>query len=201
MSVLSPPVRRPWPAFWRRYEAGKWEPATKALLAESLSPDDLFCDIGAWIGPVTLWALELGAKVIAIEPDPVAAAELNRRAPAAEIWQGAVTADGAAAHLAPRFEWGDSMTRMSRDGLRVDGWALAEILDGRVPALVKMDVEGYELELLPTVAPMLAELGVPLQVALHDGLPDPEWFAGYRHVAMPSSARDERGRSNVVVAR
>ena len=195
------PRLRPWSDFWERYEAGLWEPETRRWLADSLAPGDLFLDIGAWIGPVTLWALEFGAEVIAVEPDPVALEELRRVVPAeVEVWEGAVTVDGGRAHLAPRYELGDSMSRISAEGVEVKACTLPEILGGRVPKLAKMDIEGYELELLPSVAPYLAGLGVPLQVALHDGLPDPEWFAGYSDVQMPASARQNR-RSNHVLAR
>lgn len=43
------------------------------------------------IGPATLWSLEHGFSVIAVEPDPMALLELRRRASASvEIWEGAV---------------------------------------------------------------------------------------------------------------
>lgn len=194
-------------AFWARYHAGRWEPETKAFLEQHLGPGELFLDIGAWIGPVTRWALQVGADVIAIEPDPVALEELDANLAAGlnggtvEIWRGALSVAGGDSLLLPRGEWGNSMSRISEKGvLPVKTWTLPEILGDRVPALAKMDVEGYELELLPTVAPYLAERGVPLHVSLHDGLPDPEWFAGYSDVQIPESARDRRGRSLTMTA-
>lgn len=185
--------------FWARYEAGEWEPDTHELLTQILKPGDLFVDIGAWIGPVTLWALELGAHVIAIEPDPIALDELRRRAPEAEVWAGAVVADDiTTARLTSRPSAG--MSRLTAKGHSVAAWSLRRILDQRVPRLVTMDVEGYEMALLPTVAPFLADLGVPLQVELHDRVPKWSWFAGYSDVRMPRSARNERRRPNRLVA-
>lgn len=182
--------------FWQAlYEPGKWEPETRALLEEILEPGDLFVDIGAWVGPVTLWALECGSRVIAIEPDPVALPELRRRVPdSVEIWEGAVAVRSGMATLTAPGKFGISGSRLAREGrieaageVEVQTWTLPEILAGRKPALVKIDIEGYEIELLPTLAPYLAELGVPMQVALHGTLPDPDWFAGYRDVRFPKN--------------
>lgn len=199
------PIEERWGEFWRSYYAGHWEPETRTLIRATLKPGDLFLDIGAWIGPLTLWALEWGAEVIAIEPDPVAAAELKRIMPReipsrVEVWEGALTTGSEFAQLGSRGEYGDSMSRLGQDGVRVYAWTLEEVLHGRSPALAVMDVEGYELDLLPTVAPALAALGCTLQVALHDALPDPAWFADFSEVTMPPAART-RGRSNNVIAR
>ena len=179
--------------FWSRYRAGEWEPRTKALIEEILQPGDLFVDIGAWIGPVTLWALERGANVIAVEPDPVALPELRRCVPASvEIWEGAVGVSSGTSGLTTNRgrPFGRSMSCLDEEGeIQVQTWTLPEILAGRIPALVKIDIEGYEIDLLPEIAPYLAEAGVPLQVALHGVLPDRDWFAGYNGVSIPSNPR------------
>lgn len=189
-----------WEAFWREWRDGRWEPDTKALLEEILSPGDLFVDVGAWIGPVTLWALELGANVVAIEPDPVAVAELRRTMPdSVEIHECAVTPEARPVRLsARRGELGNSMTHVTADGaVEIEGRELFEILDGRIPKLVTIDIEGYEAELLPKLAPELAAAGVTLQVALHPHVnPAPirkDWFEGFADVAWP-----ERPRGNLV---
>lgn len=179
--------------FWSRYEAGEWESSTKALIQQILRPDDLFVDIGAWIGPTSLWALECGAEVIAIEPDPMALPELRRRVPTSvEIWEGAVGVRSGVAGLTGTGErgrlFGTSMSRLADEGdVQVRTWTLPEILGDRVPALVKIDIEGYEIDLLPEVAPYLSSAGVPMQVALHGVLPKPEWFAGYGDVQFPTN--------------
>lgn len=175
--------------FWREYEGIGWEVETRELIEATLGPGDLFVDIGAWIGPVTLWALEQGARVVAVEPDPVALAELKRRVPGdVEIWEGAVAVEAGSAASKPNhdLELGKSVSRLCDEGdVEVRTWTLAEILGGRVPALVKVDVEGYETELAPTIVPRLAEMGVPLQLELHGELPDMASFVGYREVQVP----------------
>jgi FkbM family methyltransferase len=176
--------------FWQvAYPSGKWEPGTQRLLEEILHPGDLFVDIGAWIGPVTLWAVECGSQVIAVEPDPVALPELRRVTPeSVEIWEGAVAVQPGTAKLTAPGKLGISGSRLAAEGeVEVRTWTLPEILADRKPALVKIDIEGYEIDLLPKVAPYLAELGVPLQVALHGTMPDREWFEGYRDVHYPKN--------------
>jgi FkbM family methyltransferase len=42
-----------------------------------LGPGDLFIDVGANVGVYSLWAADLGARVIAVEPDPIAANRLR----------------------------------------------------------------------------------------------------------------------------
>lgn len=198
-------IEQRWAKFWRFFEAGSWEPETQALVRATLEPGDLFVDIGAWIGPVTLWALDCGADVIAIEPDPVALKELHRRVPGeVEIWPGAVGLASGTVNLAAASAYGDSMSKVSEDGVEVPCWPLPEILHGRRPKLAVMDIEGYELTLLPEIAPYLASLGTTLVVALHTGLPEREWFADFDSVYIPPTARrggDSRGRSLAVVAR
>lgn len=197
-------IEQRWAKFWQLYERDGWEPETQALVRSVLKPGDLFVDIGAWIGPVTLWALDCGADVIAIEPDPVALRELRGRVPAhVEIWDCALGIKPGLARLALTTAYGDSMSKISSDGLPVKMITLPEILDGRRPAMATMDIEGYELTILPEVAPYLASLGTTLMVALHTALPDPAWFSDYSRVDMPRTARrggGSRGRSLAVVA-
>ncbi|MFN0092054.1 MAG: FkbM family methyltransferase, partial [Acidimicrobiales bacterium] len=64
-------------AFWERFAAGRYEPATVAVLTRALRAGDTFVDVGAWIGPFTLLAAALGAEVVAFEPDPLALAALR----------------------------------------------------------------------------------------------------------------------------
>lgn len=176
--------------FWQIYRAGLWEPATKEFFQSVLKPRDLFVDIGAWVGPTALWALELGATVVAIEPDAIALQHLYK-IPNLEVWPVAVAPKTGVVKLAPNpkegGEWGDSMTRVSDDGVIVPAVSLPEILNGRIPKLVKMDVEGYEMELCPSLIPWLSEIGCDaVQISCHGAFPDRELFEGFRVVSYPS---------------
>lgn len=179
-----------WINYWALYESGRWEPETKAFIQDNLGPGDLYVDIGAWIGPTVLWALEVGAKVIAVEPDPIALEGLYERVPnTVEIWPGAVTVSSGGVFLATNPKvggaLGDSMSRVGPEGVFVPSWTLFEILGDRIPALVKMDVEGYELELLPSIMPWLVEHQIPMQISCHGEFPDSSLFTGYSTVIYP----------------
>lgn len=63
--------------FWDRVQRGQWEPTTLRAIDSILSPGDTYVDIGAWIGPTVLIAARKAGKVVAYEPDPVAAAQLR----------------------------------------------------------------------------------------------------------------------------
>jgi FkbM family methyltransferase len=184
-----------WKSYWKLYDSGLWEPETKALIQSVLKPGDLFVDIGAWIGPTVLWALEAGADVIAIEPDPVALEglyEIIGTNPKVEIWPGAVTVYSGGITLAVNPKeggaLGDSMSRIGFEGIFVPSWTLSQILGDRVPQLVKIDVEGYEIELLPAIMPWLAEHKVPMQISCHGTFPDHKLFSEYPYVIYPNDA-------------
>lgn len=130
------------PFEWR--EIGLWR--------RTLKPGDLFIDIGANIGSYTLWAIELGATVIAIEPSPRSATMLRENLSlngyTAEVIEAAIadfsgsarmTSDkGALNHLV----LGDGADAGVTD--RVEVRTLDEVLGDRVAAGVKVDVEGAE---------------------------------------------------------
>lgn len=175
--------------FWSLYHAGLWEPGTKAFFQEVLRPGDLYVDVGAWIGPTVMWALELGAEVIAIEPDAIALQDLYQ-IPDIEIWPVAVAPENGVVTLSvnPKEggEWGDSMSRVGTEGVLVPALTLPEILDGRTPKLVKIDVEGYEIVLCPKLMPWLAEIGSNVQLSCHGEIPDKALFEGFTTVRYPT---------------
>lgn len=183
-----------WLNFWDLYRSGRWEPQTHQLIREVLRPGVLFVDVGAWIGPTTLWALETGAAVIAIEPDPVALPELREQIRSrnlghrVEVWECAIGAQSGSGTLQANpkdgGEYGDSMSRLGTEGVLVDVFTLPQLLGGRRPDLVKIDIEGGEVALWDTLVPWLGAQAVPLQLSCHGTLPDRALFdgAGYGQV-------------------
>jgi hypothetical protein len=93
------------------------------------------------------------------------------------------------------------MSYVSDKGVTVPAYSLDTILSGRKPKLALMDVEGYEHTLLPVLAPRFAKMGTVLVAALHERLPDPEWFKDFRYVVVPAVPMDRDGRSFALVAR
>lgn len=61
--------------FWKRLEKGEWEVNCINYLYKIIQEGQTIIDVGAWIGPCTLFFSELvkaNGKVIAFDPDPVA---------------------------------------------------------------------------------------------------------------------------------
>lgn len=64
--------------FWKQYQSGDWEPKTLRAFDEFLDKDHSYIDLGAWIGPTVLYASNLSKHCYAFEPDPLAYSELKR---------------------------------------------------------------------------------------------------------------------------
>ena len=64
--------------WFRRNFAAGWEEDLLVLLENILKPERDFIDIGAWIGPISLFAATKARRVLSIEPDPTARHRLER---------------------------------------------------------------------------------------------------------------------------
>ena len=135
---------------------GLHEFADMAFLLHLLRPGDLFIDVGANVGSYTILATKVcGASTLAFEPDPGTAQALRRNI---RINGGGGLATVHACALGARsgevaFTTGlDTMNRVSarpRETSRVVPLeTMDSVLAGREPTLIKLDVEGYEEEVL-----------------------------------------------------
>jgi FkbM family methyltransferase len=130
-----------------------------ALVLHALRPDDLFVDIGANIGSYTVLAGGVcGASVIAIEPIPrtfqvlldnIRLNRLDTLVTAKNVGVGSVSGSaffteefGAGNYLLTGYEMG------SGNQTKVQVESLDGLLHGLSPALMKIDVEGYETEVI-----------------------------------------------------
>ena len=168
------------------------------MLRRFASPGSDAIDIGAWIGPTTLYVAHFARCVHAIEPDPAAGAELATNIAANPRLAGRVQTH--ACCIAPaagpiglyaggmsfseESRFGDSMSGLvpaegTADQPRqvVEGIRLEDLLarpDVARPSLIKMDVEGGEYQLIPGRWRRLTEHGMPtLYVSFH--APPPAW--------------------------
>lgn len=181
-------------SFWDHWELGEFEPDTLDAVDRFAKPGATFLDIGAWVGNVSLWAARQYAHVVAVEPDPAAAAVLRRNTEAnytnITVFEGAINAHTGTCYIAPHSDgWGSSMTRVADEGTEVPCLTfpdLFDLYDIEDCSLVKMDCEGSEGAILEHAAPFLANLGIPLLVAMHeDWWPrpvEPSWFDGFATV-------------------
>lgn len=115
-----------------------------------LRPGDLFVDVGANIGSYSIWAGETGAEVIALEPaaDTFALLEENIALNGYRIL--AVRAAAGPARATVRVTSGrDTVNRISPAGAaEADMVTLDSVVGARVVAGLKIDVEGFEIEVL-----------------------------------------------------
>lgn len=131
---------------------GLHEFADMAFLLHLLRPDDLFIDVGANIGSYTVLASAVcGARSIAIEPDPGTVQSLRRNIEANGIGERVTVVENAVGSIAGtlRFTVGqDTTNRVAAEGKvhtrDVVVRTLDGVLAGEEPVLIKMDVEGYE---------------------------------------------------------
>jgi FkbM family methyltransferase len=115
-----------------------------------LRPGDLFIDVGANIGTYTIWAGELGAEVIALEPAKDTFALLVENAALNGYPIKPIEAAAGAACGTARFTSGrDSVNRLDPDGsVEATMVTIDSIIGDCVVAGMKVDVEGFEIEML-----------------------------------------------------
>jgi FkbM family methyltransferase len=163
---------------------GVWEPHVTAVFRERLGRGDVCVDVGANVGYYTLLAAELvgqEGRVYALEPSPethaalVANVELNGYANvvaqcvAAGGTTGEAVLDSAVQSVRAAIRRPDD----EPGGFRVAVRPLSAIVpEAEAPRLrlIKIDVEGYELEVLRGVEPLLEQGARPaVLVELHAG--------------------------------
>jgi FkbM family methyltransferase len=188
--------------FWRKAARGQWEPETLRLLEEQLSAEMVVCDIGAWIGPTTIFAARRCRHVYCFEPDTTAYAELlhnlqlnhlenvtpfNIALSASEGLRslasfGGLPGDSRSSLLAAPDD-ASSVRALSLSWAR---W-LALAQSPRVDFL-KIDIEGGEFELLPSMASYLAERRPRLLLSTHAPYLAPAARAGTMHALIAALA-------------
>lgn len=165
--------------FWRKVSAGDWEPETFDILDQHLHPDRDYIDIGAWIGPTVLYAARRARHVWCFEPDPVAYRhlvwnlELNDIRNVSAFSVAISGGFGVARMASQRGEAGDSTSSLLHDGAHgtdalTIGWdQFAQSADLSAVSLVKMDIEGAEFPVLPSLRPWLTQTRPALLLSTH----------------------------------
>lgn len=177
--------------FWSGVADGRWEPDTFRLFDRVLLPDWRFVDIGAWIGPTTLYAARKVARVDAYECDPVALRALRRNIGANPDLAGRITPYEHAIGEEDGFmrlysaALGNSETSIYASHQRgaemreLRESVLAGVRDVRAvfrdrgyaacdQTFVKMDVEGAEFRILPRLADVVADSRCVWCVSFHE---------------------------------
>ncbi|MGI9310051.1 MAG: FkbM family methyltransferase [bacterium] len=169
--------------FWCKVAAGQWERDTFRFLDRCLRDDSVYLDIGAWIGPTVLFAAARCRMVYCVEPDPIAyqrlLANLRMNGVAnVRSFHGALAARGGAVRIASEGGFGRSVTRVevrAPSGVRGDhatvlAMDLRALLDlwgiARIDVL-KIDIEGAEFDLMPSLMELTTRIKPHIHLSLH----------------------------------
>jgi len=170
--------------FWLEVEQNEWEPFTIETMESHISSDTKFCDIGAWVGPTTILATRLGAKVTCFEPDPVAYERLlfnlrNNQITSARAFQVALSGMDGVIGMAPMSgKLGQCTTSIHSQKRQVGGtdatevlslsWKTAEkLLDLNDHNFFKIDIEGGESDLLPGMMEFIEKTRPSILLSTH----------------------------------
>lgn len=183
----------------------EWEPDEGRLLTSLVRPGTRFLDVGANVGyfSAMIGLAAPGVEVIAVEPEPtnLALLRLNlwNHVPDAEVW-GCALADGARLVSLASAPGNPGDTRSDSAGAHAAMVAPAttgdEVLAGRTVDLVKVDVQGFELEVVRGLArtiarsPRIALVVEFLPSAIRERDLDPaQVLEGYRTLGLDIAAQ------------
>ncbi|MBY6037803.1 FkbM family methyltransferase [Fictibacillus nanhaiensis] len=167
--------------FWDNVFSNHWEDFTFNILDYYLHPDKNYLDIGAWIGPTVLYAANKAKHTFSIEPDPVAFAELQKNmemntsiAHKITLINKALSYQSGTKKLYKREHFGDSSSSLiptlSDDFHTVSVSTLKEVLKEFLIedlSLIKMDIEGGEYLLVPSMRSYLKKYKPAFYLSLH----------------------------------
>jgi len=167
--------------FWRDVARDRWEPELYDALQKHLRPDSVLADIGAWIGPTAIFAARRCRKVYCFEPDPEAYrfllwnVRLNGLQNVVPFNVALAAEAGIRRMVSPAGGLGDSKATLlpvldASSGVDVPciRWSEWLALPGvERPDFIKIDVEGGEFELLPTMGDYLLRERPTLHLSLH----------------------------------
>jgi FkbM family methyltransferase len=179
-----------------------------AAIAICLKPGDVFLDIGAFTGQHTIRAAALvgeRGRVIAVEPDRRCVHWMRANLSAAGLSSRVVLLEAAAVpagqaggtttlHLSPMVSMSSVLAVPNAAGVTVPAVSMEELLTIHRPDLVKIDVEGFEAELLRG-SPALRAAGAPtLIVEANPGAVEQACALGYQTIDLVEAAcaRDRR---------
>jgi FkbM family methyltransferase len=172
---------------YRDAELEKWELHTFKAFSSCIPPGKEVIDFGSWIGPTVLYAVALGAKAVySFEPDPRAHAELVlnamlngfgnmyvHHACIAPTTRNLTLYDreGNSISSTYKIEGGKNpaVAKYSRE-LTVPCYALSEVINHyqlQPGMFIKMDIEGFEVELVPAIKQIFEQYKPTLHLSIH----------------------------------
>ena len=191
---------------------GRWEPEVLEAIDQHLEPESTYLDIGAYIGPTVLLAARRCRKVYCFEPDPDAFQflawniRLNKLRNVVPFCMALTSVSGMKIMGSPDGMLGTSKTSelysSTGPSIEVPGISWPDWLRLAEPGqidVIKMDIEGGEFDLLPTMGAFLREERPLLLLSIHALFIPPDMraarldplLAAVGHYAV---CRDEKGQ-------
>lgn len=170
--------------FW--HGVSHWEPETFDIVKQYADQSKAFIDIGAWNGVISLYASKSFNNVLAIEPDVIAFDKLARNIELNNIsntvYSNIALSYSNGTMVLHQSKPGDSMSSLlPRAGVTfettgfqgVETRRFEDMIEGiDTPiGLIKMDIEGGELLVIPDMKEYLAKNKPPIYISFH-----PFWF-------------------------
>jgi len=174
-------VSGPHDAYWRSLNQGAWEPETFPIFERFIDRGHSYIDMGAYIGPTLLYGCQLARRAYGIEPDPIAFEELQRN-----VSQNRPLTDNVRLFelcIAPRSgevafgncgEGGDTASSLLFGNRRTHWTVKALSFEDFVRQngiddcnFIKIDIEGGEYQVLPTMLSYLKTHRPTLHLSLH----------------------------------
>ncbi len=170
--------------YWTYINSIDWEPHTFAIFDQFVNENSVVLDVGSWSGVLTLYAAKIAKEVHALDPDPVCFSELNTNvslnpavAEKIKTYQTAISDTKETVRLSARDQYGASSSsilerkRDTENSLELHTISLLEFLENediQTVDFIKMDVEGAEFRILPSIGNALKKVGYPtLYVSFH----------------------------------
>lgn len=169
--------------FWGLVVNGGWEPETFAIFERFIDKRHSYIDIGAWIGPTLLFGCQLAGSAYAIEPDPFAYSELDRNvalnmplANNVRAFNLCIAPKSGKVRFGNRSQGGDSMSSLlfgqENTSWIVDGLTFEDFIERENISdcsFIKIDIEGGEYSILPTMSKYLERQRPSVYLSLHPG--------------------------------
>lgn len=161
--------------FWKDLYPS-WEEDTYRMIIPHLDKNKTFLDIGAWQGPISMVAQQYSKQCICFEPDPIAFSNLSKNIEV-NNFKNVIAVNKAVSsesilNIGHPTELGGGGSSYLTDNLKVEcsTISISQILEQYDLnqdniSLIKIDIEGYECELLQD--PVLQQLKVPFHISLH----------------------------------
>ncbi|MDN3664288.1 FkbM family methyltransferase [Algibacter miyuki] len=170
--------------YWEQINSEDWEPYSFSIFDYFIKKNSIVLDIGSWSGVLTLYAAKTANTVHALDPDPVCYSELEKNitlnpeiSEKIKIYQTAISDKKETLRLSARKAYGQSSSsilarkRDTENSLEIETISLFDFITrSKIKDLdfIKMDVEGAEFKILPTLKSTLEHLNYPtLYVSFH----------------------------------